>query len=108
MATTTTLSKSGLFSACGLQLPFYFFKETTTSTYSSKSDTCLWLPVPQRGFLLQHPVSPPQRELSVFFRFMIYFMCMDGSPASTADEQMEERTPAQAGRELGAVTLRNC
>ena len=106
MATTTTLNKSGLFSAFGLQLPFYFFKETTTHYLLLQIRHLSVAPcLPERIPIIATSYSPLQQELSVFFHFIIYFMCMDGSPTSTVEEQMEERTPTQAGRKLWAVTL---
>ena len=75
MATNTTLNKSGLFSAFGLQLPFYFFKETTTHYLLLQIRHLSVAPcLPERIPIIATSYSPLQQELSVFFHFIIYFI----------------------------------
>ena len=95
------------FQPLGYSFHFISSRRLPPTAYSSNSDTCLWLPVPQRGFLLQHLVNllrSKSYQLS-FLHFIIYFVRMDGSPTSIVEEQMEERAPTG---QVASCELRLC
>lgn len=90
------------FQPLGYSSHFISSRRLPPTTYSSKSDTCLRLLLsPRESSCYSTCYSPPQQELSKFsFTSLFISRVWTGAPTSTVEEQVEERTPTQAGRKL--------